>query len=95
MVTEIGDMLGFPKSLLVNTVVKRVKKMVPKYHLPDCHSFYEALDEGHKYSYDAVDVSSSDIAFLQYTGGTTGVSKGAVLSHRNILSNILLKKKAP
>ncbi len=76
VVTEVGDMLGFPKSLLINGIVKYIKKMVPKYNLPKAYSFMEALDLGAEKSFRPEKSQSSDIAFLQYTGGTTGVSKG-------------------
>lgn len=89
VITEVGDMLGFPKSLLVNSVVKYVKKMVPKYNLPNAISFYEALDKGSESTFRPVACSPDDIAFLQYTGGTTGVAKGAMLTHRNIIANML------
>lgn len=87
--TELGDMLGFPKSLIVNSVVKYIKKMVPKYNLPTAISFYEVLDEGKKAKFTPAVTTSEDIAFLQYTGGTTGVSKGAMLTHRNMIANML------
>lgn len=89
IVTEIGDLFPFPKGLIVNSVVKFVKKMVPAYNLPQAYSFKMALELGSLKSYQSVLVKSSDTAFLQYTGGTTGVSKGAVLSHKNIISNML------
>jgi long-chain acyl-CoA synthetase len=89
VITEIGDMLPFPKNLLVNSVVKYIKKMVPAYHLPQAYSFHQALDIGKKIPYQDVPTTQDDIAFLQYTGGTTGVSKGAVLTHKNILANML------
>lgn len=88
VVTEIGDMLPFPKSLLVNSVVKYVKKMVPAYDLPQAYSFKQAMQIGSQRPYADVSVNQTDIAFLQYTGGTTGVSKGAVLTHRNIIANM-------
>lgn len=89
VITEIGDMLPFPKRLIVNSVVKYVKKMVPAYNLPQAYSFNQALSIGTKAPYNEVKMVQSDIAFLQYTGGTTGVSKGAVLTHRNIIANML------
>lgn len=89
VVTGVGDMLGWPKSLLINTVIRHVKKMVPKYKLPDAYSWYEALDLGAEKSFTPIKTSHDDIAFLQYTGGTTGVAKGAMLTHRNIISNML------
>lgn len=89
VVTEVGDLLGFPKSLLVNAIVKYVKKMVPKYNLPKAYSFYQALDLGAEKAYTPVKTGPDEMAFLQYTGGTTGVSKGAMLSHKNIIANML------
>lgn len=89
IVTQVGDLLGFPKSLLVNSVVKYIKKMVPEYNLPKAYSFYQALDLGAEKTFTPTPVSSSDTAFLQYTGGTTGVSKGTDLSHENIIANML------
>jgi long-chain acyl-CoA synthetase len=89
IVTQLGDMLGFPKSLIINSVVKYIKKMVPKYNLPTAISIFEALDEGAKSKFTEANVNADDIAFLQYTGGTTGVSKGAMLTHKNIIANML------
>lgn len=89
VITEIGDLLPFPKSLLVNSVVKYIKKMVPAYNLPQAYSFNQALELGKKMPYKDVPTEQTDIAFLQYTGGTTGISKGAVLTHQNILANML------
>ncbi|MFG1500912.1 long-chain-fatty-acid--CoA ligase [Halobacteriovorax sp. XZX-3] len=89
LVTQIGDMLKFPKSLLVNFVIKHVKKMVPSWDLPGAKSFLEALDKGDESKFKKPEINSSDLAFLQYTGGTTGVSKGAELIHRNIVANLL------
>lgn len=88
VITELGDLLGFPKKLLVNTVVKYFKKMVPAYHLPESISFNKALDLGSKGTFSPPDMDREDVAFLQYTGGTTGVSKGAMLTHRNVLANV-------
>lgn len=89
VVTNVGDLLGFPKSILVNSIVKYVKKMVPSYQLPGAYSFYEALDLGRDHSFVPVTTTQRDLAFLQYTGGTTGIAKGAMLSHGNVLANML------
>jgi long-chain acyl-CoA synthetase len=89
VVTGIGDLLGFPKGPITNFVIRRVKKMVPAYSLPGAIRFNETLTRGASLKLDPVDVQGEDIAFLQYTGGTTGVSKGAVLTHRNMIANTL------
>lgn len=89
VVTSIGDMLPFPKSLLVNSVVKYIKKMVPDYNLPQAYKFNQALKIGAESKSTPVPVIRDDIAFLQYTGGTTGVSKGAILHHSHVLANAL------
>ncbi|UZR94493.1 AMP-binding protein [Chondrinema litorale] len=89
IITQIGDQLGGIKSLLVNFVVKYVKKMVPSYHLPQAVDFNYTLSLGAKANYKKPQVNKSDIQFLQYTGGTTGVSKGASLTNGNIIANIL------
>ncbi len=86
--TQLGDMLKFPKSLIVNLVVKHVKKMVPEFSLPRSITFKKALKIGAEKPYNAVQTSHEDIAFLQYTGGTTGVAKGAMLTHRNMTANM-------
>jgi long-chain acyl-CoA synthetase len=86
--TGIGDMLPFPKNLLVNFVIKKVKKMVPDYSIPTAINFVDALKRGQESSFKNPKTIKTDIAFLQYTGGTTGVAKGAVLTHRNILANL-------
>ncbi len=88
IVTEIGDMLSFPKSWIVNAVIKYVKKMVPDWNIPQAVSFKDALGQGDPVAVKPVVIDYEDIAFLQYTGGTTGVSKGAVLTHGNIVANI-------
>ena len=86
--TGLGDMLGFPKGAIVNFVLKYVKKMVPDYDLPNAIRFKDALTLGKRHSMPAVEVDHEDIAFLQYTGGTTGVAKGAMLTHRNLIANM-------
>jgi len=89
IVTKMGDMLDFPKSLLINLVVKYVKKMVPRFSLPNAISFKTILSEGSKQDLTTIPLAHDDIAFLQYTGGTTGVAKGAMLTHKNMLANML------
>ncbi len=89
LTTQIGDMQPGIKRLLVNFVVKRVKKMVPDWHIPGTVDFRRALDRGAGEELDDVPVGHDDVAFLQYTGGTTGVAKGAVLTHGNIVANLL------
>lgn len=89
IISEIGDMLPFPKRQIVNSVVKYVKKMVPSYNIPQSISLLECFEIGKSLILKPVAMIQSDIAFLQYTGGTTGVSKGAVLTHGNILANML------
>ena len=86
--TRVADMLDFPKSMLVNFVIKYVKKMIPPYKLPQAVSFKDVLAEGATLPPQKVALNQDDIAFLQYTGGTTGVSKGAMLSHGNMLANL-------
>jgi len=88
ILTGMGDQLGKVKGALVNSVVKHVKKMVPAYKLPGAIRFNAALARGKKLTFTEVDIDSQDLAFLQYTGGTTGASKGVMLSHRNMLANI-------
>jgi long-chain acyl-CoA synthetase len=92
LVTGIGDLLGFPKSMIVNFVIKRVKKMIPDWSLPGHVDFKTVLFDANGDHYKRPEVSLSDIAFLQYTGGTTGVSKGAVLTHGNICANLIQAK---
>ena len=91
VVTSLGEMLGV-KGLIVNLVVRKVKKMVPPYQLPGALSFKQALQEGSGKSLTTPPLKHDDIAFLQYTGGTTGVSKGAMLLHRNIIAALLQYK---
>jgi len=88
IVTSIGELLGF-KGLIVDFVLRHVKKMIPKYSLPGAIRLSDALAEGRKRPLERVEVGHDDIAFLQYTGGTTGVAKGAMLLHRNMVANML------
>ncbi|WP_296219933.1 long-chain-fatty-acid--CoA ligase FadD1 [Pseudomonas sp. UBA2684] len=89
IITEVGDMLPPLKRLLVNSVVKYVKKMVPAYNLPHAVKFTEALGKGRGKPVNEANPNNGDIAVLQYTGGTTGVAKGAMLTHRNLIANML------
>lgn len=86
--TGLGDMLG-PKGVVVNFVVKHIKKLVPRFDLPGAIRFNDALARGARHALKPANVTLDDIAFLQYTGGTTGVAKGAMLTHRNVVSNLL------
>lgn len=88
ILTRMGDQLSTAKGTLVNFVVKYIKRLVPKYNLPHATSFRRALHEGYRMQYIKPDVTGDSLAFLQYTGGTTGVAKGAMLSHRNMLANL-------
>ena len=92
ILTRMGDQLSFGKRTLVNFIVKYIKKLVPKYKLPHAVSFREALSIGKQRQYVKPQLQSSDLAFLQYTGGTTGVAKGSMLSHANIVANIAQAK---
>jgi len=92
VVTGIGDLLGFPKAQVVNFAIKYVKKMVPAWSLKNSYSFKEVLAFGDDAKFIKPEIKNTDIAFLQYTGGTTGVAKGAVLTHRNILANFMQAK---
>ena len=86
--TGLGDMLGFPKGMIVNFALKYVKKMVPDYDIQGAVRFRDTLASGQKHTLPEVAISPDDIAFLQYTGGTTGVAKGAMLTHRNMVANM-------
>ena len=88
LVTTVGDLLGF-KGKIINLVTRKVKKLVPKYHIDGATMFLDVLNSNEGSSPESLDISIESTAFLQYTGGTTGVSKGAVLTHRNILANII------
>jgi len=89
VLASIGDMLGFPKGAIVNFALRKIKKIVPTYALPGHVRFNDALDAGARGKLTPVKLGPQDIAFLQYTGGTTGVSKGAALTHRNLVANVL------
>ena len=89
VVASLGDMLGRMRGTLVKLVVRRVRRMVPAYRLPGSTKFNKALAVGRRRPFTRVSVGPDDIAFLQYTGGTTGVAKGAMLLHRNLVANVL------
>ncbi len=89
IVTEVADMLSPFKRVLINSVIKYVKKMVPAYHLPQAIKFNDVLSKGQGQAVNEASPQSSDVAVLQYTGGTTGVAKGAMLTHRNLIANML------
>ena len=89
IVTPMGDMLGLVKGALVNFVVRRIKKLVPAWSLPGSIDFNAALAAGRRHGMEPVPITLQDLAFLQYTGGTTGVSKGAMLTHANIAANVM------
>ena len=88
IITEIGDLFPTVKKFVVNNAVKYIKKMVPEYSLPRAHSFSEVLEKGKHHNITKIESCSDDLAFLQYTGGTTGVAKGAMLTHGNIIANM-------
>jgi long-chain acyl-CoA synthetase len=94
IMTSLGDRLGLIKGTMVNCVVKYVKKMVPAFNLANTTRFNAALSKGQSLSLDTVDLTGNDLAFLQYTGGTTGLSKGAMLTHRNMVANLQQAKSA-
>ncbi len=89
IITGIGDLASFPKRSMVNFVVRRVKHLVPGYDLPGAVSFRRALAAGSNSEWTPPVIGSTDLAFLQYTGGTTGIAKGAMLTHRNMVANLL------
>ena len=89
VVASLGDMLGHVKGTLVNVVVRYIKKMVPVYQIPGATMFNDALASGRKSGFAPVAIEVTDLAFLQYTGGTTGIAKGAMLTHRNLVANML------
>src|SRR5690606_41702316 len=89
IVTEVGDMLPPPTRPLVNSVDKHVEKMVPAYSLPQAIKLNDALAKGRGKSVNEASPAANDVAVLQYTGGTTGVAKGAMLTHRNLIANML------
>lgn len=88
VVTALGDLFGFPKSMIVNFVVKYVARRVPAWHIRDALPLNDALARGARHALQPAHVTHDDIAFLQYTGGTTGVAKGAMLTHRNMIANL-------
>ena len=92
ILTKMGDMLSFPKNHIVNFVVKHIKKLVPPYEFSDSSSFLEILSKNKNTPLEKIDIDIEDIAFLQYTGGTTGLSKGAMITHKNMLYNLYQSK---
>jgi long-chain acyl-CoA synthetase len=90
--TGIGDLVGFPKGFLLNFALKYVKKAIPAYQLPGAVRLKDALSAGARQKWEPVDLGHDDLAFLQYTGGTTGVAKGAMLTHRNMVANMQQSK---
>ncbi|MEM1243329.1 MAG: AMP-binding protein [Pseudomonadota bacterium] len=89
ILTEIADLFPAPKRVLLNFVIRHIKKMVPKTKIKGAYRFNQALHQGKKSALTPVTLTQEDVAFLQYTGGTTGVAKGAILTHRNLIANIL------
>ncbi len=88
IVTSIGELLSFPKGSIVNFVVRNIKRMVPKYNIPNIVSFKVALSQGKKFTLEPYTGNPDDVILLQYTGGTTGVAKGAMLTNRNLVANM-------
>jgi long-chain acyl-CoA synthetase len=88
VVTELGDLFPTLKRIAINAALKHVKKLVPEYDLPHSISFRNALQRGRRHRVEDAELKGSDLAFLQYTGGTTGISKGAMLTHRNVIANV-------
>lgn len=86
---SIGEMLGFPKKQIVNFVVRNIRKMVPKYNIPNAVSFHDALKQGKRFELQQHKGAADEVILLQYTGGTTGISKGAMLTNRNLVANML------
>ncbi|MFI4905770.1 MAG: AMP-binding protein [Steroidobacteraceae bacterium] len=89
IVTGVGDMLHWPKGPIVNLVLRHVHKKVPRWVIPEAHGFRQVIDDGRTLRLLPVNLDRSDLAYLQYTGGTTGVAKGAMLTHGNMVANIL------
>src|SRR4030088_1899649 len=87
--TRIGDLLGVPRGFIVNFVLKHVRKQIPAWNMPGTSTFKSASGGGLGLKLEPVPLGPEDIAFLQYTGGTTGVSKAAILTHRNMVANLL------
>ncbi|MEZ4952417.1 MAG: AMP-binding protein [Saprospiraceae bacterium] len=92
ILTSIGEMLGFAKGMMTNFVVRKIKRMVPKFDLPNTVTFKDALDQGKKFKIKSFPSNPEDVILLQYTGGTTGVSKGAMLTNRNLVANMMQVK---
>ncbi len=88
IVTELGDLFGFFKSHIANFIVRHIKKLVPSYYLPQSIAFKQALNEGRKHNFQKIILQATDVAYLQYTGGTTGIPKAAVLTHANMIANV-------